>query len=86
MDCGARAAFACAALFYPCTAADDYNGRAVMARYSMSGARAVQRFWYGWKMWSFAFKATWHACADRAALRAAAERLEAVRREAARLA
>jgi hypothetical protein len=26
------------------------------------GARAVQRFWYGWKMWSFAFTATWHAC------------------------
>jgi hypothetical protein len=24
----------------------------------MSGARAVQRFWYGWKMWSFAFTAT----------------------------
>src|SRR3954467_5117451 len=22
----------------------------------------VQRFWYGWKMWSFAFTATWHAC------------------------
>src|SRR3954471_17732702 len=21
-----------------------------------------QRFWYGWKMWSFAFTATWHAC------------------------
>jgi hypothetical protein len=27
-----------------------------------SGAHAVQRFWYGWKMWSFAFTATWHAC------------------------
>jgi len=24
--------------------------------------RPVQRFWYGWKMWSFAFTATWHAC------------------------
>jgi hypothetical protein len=23
---------------------------------------ADQRFWYGWKMWSFAFTATWHAC------------------------
>src|SRR3954453_14386898 len=22
------------------------------------GARAIQRFWYGWKMWSFAFTAT----------------------------
>ena len=22
----------------------------------------VHRFWYGWKMWSFAFTATWHAC------------------------
>src|SRR5580704_4182451 len=28
----------------------------------MSGARAVQRFSYGWKMWSFAFTATWHVC------------------------
>jgi len=25
------------------------------------GARH-HRFWYGWKMWSFAFTATWHAC------------------------
>jgi hypothetical protein len=22
----------------------------------------VHRFWYGWKMWSFAFTATWHTC------------------------
>jgi hypothetical protein len=27
-----------------------------------SRVRVVQRFWYAWKMWSFAFTATWHAC------------------------
>src|SRR2546430_5769028 len=41
-------------------------------RYSMSGARAVQRFWYGWKMWSFAFTATWHACPQSEGLGSAA--------------
>ena len=29
--------------------------------YLMSGPAAVQRFWYGWKMYSFAFTAIWHA-------------------------
>src|SRR5437660_1042822 len=26
------------------------------------GQALVQRFWYGWKMWSFVFTATWQAC------------------------
>src|SRR5262245_18994023 len=36
------------------------DGRAEDAAPSSLSNR--QRFWYGWKMWSFACTATWHAC------------------------
>jgi hypothetical protein len=45
------------------TGALERAGRAAQVSYNraMIGGAPAHRFWYGWKMWSFALTFTWHA-------------------------